>query len=300
MIEPATPESGDVSRFGRFAVIFGYLRLVHPVPITAVMLATLLFGLMFSSRDSAWLTLVSLLLAMLGGQVAIGALNELVDVELDAGAKPWKPIPAGRVTWRGARIMIATGLGIMVLFGIGFGLAAMLLLSTGTGLGLAYNLWFKRTPMSWLPYVLAVPLLPLWVRTALQGFDPSLLLLFPLGVGAVAAIHLAQSLPDAAGDKAAGLQNPVSMLGEARSLALACALAATAPLGAVAVAATVVVPNRPSGEGTLYGAAGLSLGLIGGLAIYYWRRPADAVRFAFPCLAMATLTVAVAWVLGGR
>ena len=39
-----------------------------------------------------------LLLAMLGGQLAIGATNELIDLPLDAIGKPHKPLPRGDVT----------------------------------------------------------------------------------------------------------------------------------------------------------------------------------------------------------
>ena len=74
---------------------------------------------------------------MLGGQLAIGATNELVDLPYDTVGKPWKPLPSGDVSIRGARIMVVVGLIMMVAFGWRFGTFAFALLAAGTGLGIA-------------------------------------------------------------------------------------------------------------------------------------------------------------------
>ncbi len=273
-----------------------YVVLTHPLPIAIVLAATAAFAVLFAGGMPPLHLSVALLLAMLGGQLAIGALNELVDVELDAATKPWKPIPSGAVSRRGAAAVLVGGLGMMVLCGASLGGAALLLLTLGTGLGLAYDLWLKRTPWSWLPYVLALPLLPVWVRTAMLGFEARLLLLYPLGIGAVAAVHLAQALPDCVGDRAAGLRNPVSRLGERRSLAVACGLASSAPLAAIAVCLTV--PNVVVRSVVVLAAAGVALGLIAIVPVLYRRRRSLGVRAAFPSLAVATVVVALGWVVG--
>ncbi|MBA3414926.1 MAG: UbiA family prenyltransferase, partial [Chloroflexia bacterium] len=162
--EPRPRSVGSRATIGR--TLRAYVALTHPLPIAIVLAATAAFAVLFAGGMPPLHLGVPLMLAMLGGQLAIGALNELVDVELDAATKPWKPIPSGAVSRRGAATVLVGGLATMVLFGTSLGGAALLLLALGTGLGLAYDLWLKRTPWSWLPYVLALPLLPVWVRTA--------------------------------------------------------------------------------------------------------------------------------------
>ena len=303
--QPVTPaETGarsdrpSVTGFWSWRKVRAYVSLTHPVPIAIVMIATAAFAAIFAEGLPPFRLAATLLLAMLGGQLAIGALNELVDVELDAASKPWKPIPSGAVSRFGARMIAACGLGMAALFGASLGVAALLLLFVGTGLGLAYDLWLKRTPWSWLPYVLALPLLPIWVRTVVIGFDARLLLLYPLGLGAGAAIHLAQALPDCESDRAAGLRNPVSRLGERRSLMAACALATTAPLAAVSAAAAV--PDEVARNGVVLSSATLAIGLIAAVPLLCRHQRSLGVRAAFPCLALATLIVAFGWVLGTR
>jgi 4-hydroxybenzoate polyprenyltransferase len=296
-VDPADLRTGpraaglDVRR-----VTLAYVQLVHPGPTTIVMAATGAFAVLFGRGLPPLPVVAPLLLAMLGGQLAIGALNELVDAELDALAKPWKPIPSGAVTRRGAWLVVALGLTAMVVFGARLGGLALILLALGTGLGLGYDLWMKRTPYSWLPYVLALPLLPIWVRTAILGFDGRLLLLFPLGAGAVAAVHLAQALPDCESDRRAGLRNPVSRLGEPATLRLACILAASAPLFAIVV--TTALPGALGNRVLVFVAAMVGLGLIGATMALYRRRRSLGLRAAFPCLATATVVVALGWIIG--
>lgn len=288
---PADLGPGDLGRR-----LGAYVALVHPLPILFVLAATAVFAALFAGGLPAPSTLLALLLAMLGGQLAIGAVNELVDVELDAASKPGKPIPAGLVSRRGAVTVVVVGLFLMVVAGVRFGPAAFALLVAGTGLGLAYDLWLKRTPLSWLPYVAALPLLPIWVRTALLGFDGRLLALYPLGVGAVVAIHLAQALPDSASDRAAGLRNPVSRLGEERTLALACLLAATTPLAAL----TLGTRWSPAGERSTFLAiaVGAALLLVAVTAALYVHNRPRGVRAAFPLLTLAAIAAAIGWVVG--
>ena len=138
----------------------GYVLLPHLVPLLVVEAATVAFAVVAWGSLPPRSLLLPLVLAMLGGQLAIGALNELVDLPLDAVAKPQKPLPSGAVSIAGAREMVVVGLVMMTGFGLSFGLPAFALLALGTGLGLAYDLWLKRTSWSWLPYMVALPLLP--------------------------------------------------------------------------------------------------------------------------------------------
>ncbi|MER3421242.1 MAG: ubiquinone biosynthesis protein UbiA, partial [Chloroflexota bacterium] len=75
----------------------------------------------------------------------------------------------------------------------------------GLGAGLAYDLWLKRTPYSALAYAVALPLVPLWVWTALERFTPALLWAWPVGALLGGALHLANAVPDLEADATAGV-----------------------------------------------------------------------------------------------
>jgi 4-hydroxybenzoate polyprenyltransferase len=195
--------------------------LPHAVPIIVVLSATAAFALIASAGWPGGGTMIRLLGAMLGGQLAIGAVNDLVDAEIDALAKPNKPIPAGLVTPRGARIVTLGGIGTMVALGQTFGAGSFLLLVLGTATGIAYSLWFKRTTWSWIPYLIALPLLPIWVWASLGTVDRAFLAIYPIGAPAVLAVQIAQSLPDVEADRATGVWTIAAVLGESRSIVVA-------------------------------------------------------------------------------
>ncbi len=125
----------------------------------------------------------------------------------------------------------------MVAAGLTLGSASFLILLAGTGIGVAYSLWFKRSRFAWIPYLIALPLLPVWVAVTLGRFEPALLLLFPLGALAVLGVQLAQSIPDVEADRAAGIDSLTTRLGERRALALCW----TSVLGSLLLAAIAVV-----------------------------------------------------------
>lgn len=289
---PASPVAAAPPPRRPLRVLRAYLLLPHAVPVLVVLGATLGFALLLTDGSASPADLARLLLAMLGGQVAIGAVNELVDADLDAATKPWKPIPAGEISPRAARVVAAVGLAAMLAFGAGPGPLPLALLALGTGLGLAYDLWFKRTMLSWLPYLLALPLLPLWVRAALVGFDPRLLLLYPLGALAVVGVHLAQALPDTRGDRQAGVRNLASALGERRAIVACWAATLSAPALALAAAPSLADRQTP------LRLAALAVAVLVGLdAALYLARPRAGVLACFPCVAVATAVMGAAWVL---
>ena len=270
----------------------GYLVLPHAVPVLVVLGTTAGFAILAADGLPPAGTLARLLLAMLGGQVAIGAVNEVVDAELDAATKPRKPIPAGEVSIRGALALAAVSLVVMVVFATSFGAASLALCGLGTGAGLAYDLWFKRTLLSWLPYLVALPLLPIWVWTALIGFEARLLLLYPLGALAVVGVHLAQALPDTGGDRAAGVVNLASALGERRAIVACWAATLSAPLLALAVAPAFA--GRPA----VVWLAALGVAALVGLdALLYSARRRLGVMACFPCVAVSTSVMGLGWVL---
>ena len=231
---------------------------------------------------------------MLGGQLAIGAINELVDLPYDTVGKPWKPLPSGDVSIRGARAMVVVGLIMMVAFGSRFGALPFALLAAGTGLGIAYDLWFKRTVWSWLPYLLALPLLPIWVFASLGKPEPRLLLLYPLGALATVGVHLAQALPDVAIDRAAGLPTATSRLGQRLTFVVAWLTTLSAPLLAWLAAWRLGV-ERPYVAIELAAALALVLLVVNVILIAINRRLGIAA--CFPLVALSTLTSGLAWTL---
>ena len=272
----------------------GYLLLPHLAPVIVVEVATAAFAVIAWGGVPPGHLLGRLLFAMLGGQLAIGATNELVDLPLDAVGKPGKPLPSGDVSVGGARGMVLVGLAMMTVFGLPFGPVPFALLALGTGVGVVYDLWFKRTAWSWLPYLLALPLLPIWVFAALGRLEARLLLLYPLGGLATVGVHFAQALPDVVSDREAGLRNATSRLGSELTFAVAWVATLSAPLLAWG-AAGAMAPDRARAPIEL--AAGLTVVfLAANLGLLRVDRRLG-VSACFPLVAASTLANALAWTI---
>jgi 4-hydroxybenzoate polyprenyltransferase len=151
---------------------------------------------------------------MVSLQAAIGALNDLVDAPRDAGLKPGKPIPAGLVSPGAARAAVAggaaLGIGLSLPSGLETTAVALLVLFIG---GL-YDLRFKGTPWSWLPFALGIPLLPVYAWLGAAGRLPAAFaILVPAGAVAGAALAMANALADVERDRAAGAASVAEHLG---------------------------------------------------------------------------------------
>lgn len=269
----------------------GYLLLPHAVPIIVVMTATFAFALVAAGGWPGSGRMICLLGAMLGGQLAIGAANDLVDADLDALGKPAKPIPSGLVSRRGARLVIAGGLLLMAAGSLRFSLGAFALCALGTGAGIAYSLWFKRTIWSWVPYLVALPLLPIWVWTALRDVPPArIFAIYPIGAAAVVAVQIAQSLPDVAADRQARVRT--------LAVALGAGPARSVCWGALLLAAALAALLAPwlTDHPVRVWAAALAAALLVGLNAFIWRRhPARGALACFPCIASAAALLGIGW-----
>jgi 4-hydroxybenzoate polyprenyltransferase len=251
----------------------GYLVLPHAVPIIVVMAATAGFAVVAAGGWPGGWRLFWLLGAMFGAQLVIGVVNELVDADLDAVAKPSKPIPAGLVSRRGARIVAICGLMLMAAFSVRFGLASFALCALGTGAGAAYSLWFKRTVWSWIPYLVALPLLPIWVWTALST-----------------VVQIAQSLPDVDADRGSNVRTLAVALGSARARYVCWGATLLAALLAAGFA-----PGLTDDPWLVWLAAGVACGLVGANA-GIWMRDANAGALAcFPCIAIGVVALGIGW-----
>jgi 4-hydroxybenzoate polyprenyltransferase len=167
--------------------------------------------------------------AMTGIQFGIGALNDVLDLERDRLVQPSKPLPVGLLTRRSAELIAlaaaAIGLGLSALLGT----PELLVAATGLAIGIAYDLWLKRTPLGWLPYAAGLPLLVVFAWLAGSGTVPSSMpTLVVLGFLAGLAIALANGLVDLEADASTRGRGPATWLGRRRALAvLALADAAT-------------------------------------------------------------------------
>ncbi|HEV2107612.1 MAG TPA: UbiA family prenyltransferase [Thermomicrobiales bacterium] len=272
-----------------------WFLLPHAMAVLVVLATT--YGFAGLARGSFTLdfTVLRLLMAMLGGQLAIGAVNEIVDADLDALSKPSKPIPAGIIRPSSAIRLTVISLIAMGGFSASFGFISLALCSIGTGAGLVYDLWLKRTLLSWLPYLVALPLLPIWVWTSLRGFEPRLLMLYPLGAFAVIGVHLSQALPDIAADRDAGVRGVSSLFGERSALLLCWTATLTAPALAAALA------GRLTGEPTLVWIASvIVVAIVAANALLYAWDHRLGVRVCFPMTAISTAIIGLGWVLALR
>lgn len=274
-------------------VVHAYLVLPHAVPIIAVMSATAAFALIARGGWPGTADMAALLLAMLGGQVSIGAVNELVDVELDRASKPSKPIAAGLVTEDGARLMAFCGILVMIAGSLRFSFAAFALCALGTGLGVAYSFWFKRTMWSWVPYVLAVPLIPIWVWSALEEVPLALLAVYPIAIPALVAVQIAQSVPDIEADQSVRVRTLAVALGERRAMVVCWGSVVLS-----VVLATVLAPQ--AAERPVWGwvASGVAITLVGFNAALWRRDPHRGRMSCFPLVAAAVAILGVGWALG--
>lgn len=195
----------------------GLIRLVHPFPILLDGIVTGTAALLAGGDGS---TALRLGVAMLALQASIGALNDLVDVPIDAGRKPAKPIPAGLTTPDVARAVVvgSAALGLALTAPSGPGLVA--LAGLGLAIGYGYDLVAKGTAWSWVPFALGIPLLPVfgWYGVA-AALPPPFAVLVPAAVIAGSALAIANALADAGRDQAAGVASVAIWLGPRRAWA---------------------------------------------------------------------------------
>jgi 4-hydroxybenzoate polyprenyltransferase len=198
-------------------------------------------------------------------QASIGALNDVVDAPRDAGHKPSKPIPAGLIGRRAA-LAVAVGAALLsIALSVPSGPATVALAGAILIVGYAYDLRFKGTAWSWLPFAVAIPLFPTfgWLGAA-GDLAPFFAILVPTAVLAGAALAIANARADLERDVAAGVDSVAVRLGMARSwfvhaglLAAVCALAVgslaawpePAAIPLTVAAAAVVVAGAAWGRG---------------------------------------------------
>jgi 4-hydroxybenzoate polyprenyltransferase len=292
MARPLATHPADISAPpARAEAIVRGFRIIHPFPTALNVAATA--GLVFvaSGGEPGASVLARMLALMLCAQSAIGITNDIFDRDLDAAAKPWKPIPSGLVPERVAVGAAVALLALVVALGATLGAGSLGLAALGTACGLAYDARLKRTLLSALPYMIAIPTLPLWVWLTVGEWQSVLLWVIPLGALIGLALHLANTLPDIDDDAANGVRGLAHALGSERSMFVAWAAFA------LALAITIVLVPVVSYETTTYdvtlafGIACLALSV----GAYVIRRDAFALQLGFGTLSLGAAVLAVGW-----
>ena len=267
------------------------LRLVHPFP--SALNAVLVLGIALLAGGEPAVAL-QLALAMLGIQFCIGAVNDLYDEALDAQSKPFKPIPAGRVTRRTAWLVaVAFGAGGLLLAALARppDPVPLLLLVAMLGCGLAYDAYLKPTAFGWVCFAVAFPLLPLYAWYGATGaLPPRWEILVPVAILAGPALSVANGLVDLDTDAAGGARTLAVQLGRRRALVF-IAIAQTVIHGLAFVTLPAEVPLIVP---MLSGIAG-ALALGGFVALAQSERLMREIGWSVQAASIAVL--ALSWLL---
>jgi 4-hydroxybenzoate polyprenyltransferase len=257
---PAGPSGDRPARLERIrdrldaSPIVSAFRLTHPFPTLLDGFATAAIAVLAGGGIVA---AGRLGLAMVAMQAAIGALNDIVDVDADRGHKPGKPLVRGVVPVGLAHAIVIGG----IFLGVGLslpsgpfpaGLAIAVIVT-----GLAYDLRLKGTAWSWAPFAVGIPLLPVYAWAGTGSPLPEWFgVLVPAGILAGAALAIANGLADVERDTAAGVESVPSRLGRHVAWRIHVVLFAVVLVAALAT----IVP-------TARGNASLIVTFVGGAAI---------------------------------
>ncbi len=175
----------------------------HPGPAVAVTAISAALAVRLGASPAQ---LVTLVVAVAGGQLLTGWTNDLLDADRDhAVGRTDKPVARGAVTRNAVRIAIAISTVFCVAASLLLGLLpGVLHLVLGVGAAFAYNAGVKSTVLSWLPYTVAFGALPAVVSLAIVDALPPTWMIAAgalLGFGA----HLVNVAPDLADDRATGV-----------------------------------------------------------------------------------------------
>jgi poly(3-hydroxybutyrate) depolymerase len=251
----------------------GLLQACHFGPSVLVTTVAFLIAQALWWEGPAYVIAVGVLL----GQLIVGWTNDLHDYEDDLKHnRVAKPLVSGLITPKQLRtaIFVVTPLAVIVnLFGpLGLKGGAVYLL--GIAFGLAYNFYFKYTPLSPLPYVIAFAALPASVVLAVDETPP----LWMMATGSLlgVAAHIANVLKDFDEDGLSGIRSFPRIIGE-RASRLSIA---------VILLATTVLLNSVSSRPAL-----LIVGIIGALLTI--KAPRSILFKAIMIVALANLVLLI-------
>jgi len=213
------------------------IALTHPTAVIIFSFATFILALFTSPGKIDLKVVILLTLAMAAAQASNGIFNEVFDRELDQIYKPWRAIPAGYIRPSVAALLATVLFCLGSLLVLAISPVIALLLIGGIGTGIFYSLKLKRTRLSWLPYLIAYPSLPVWVLAALDKFDPHILWIYLIASPFAISIHLTNQMRDFDEDRSAGIRGLAQHLGKKRAVWTIFLLLALGPLPALTMMA---------------------------------------------------------------
>ena len=274
----------------------GLWALTHPGPSLVTALAYALFALLAARGRPDPIKLTVTVIGMIALQFAISAFNDYRDREADALSHKFKPVALGVLSPRAALAATALFTAVMLACYAPYGRGPLLIASAFLVLGFAYDLGLKSTPLGAVMLGLAFPLLPLLAWDLFATVKPALYWTFLIGLAIGASIHIADALPDAAADQAAGAHGLTQALGR-YALGVEWLLLAGASLLVVILAAMGTTPSRPA---ILFVTTPLSLALLVAAALQYQRRSQPErrrLRVNVMLTVLTALVIAAGWVV---
>jgi 4-hydroxybenzoate polyprenyltransferase len=270
-------------------------RVIHPFPVGLSVAATVALASIAVDGVPAVADLARLTLAMFCVQAAIGASNDYCDRDLDAITKPFKPIVRGLVKANVALLLAALLALVAGALTARFGPLSLAVGACGLLAGLAYNFRLKRSVLSPLPFMVALPALPFWVWISLGRFANELWWLLPFGPLVGLSVHLSNTAPDLEQDRQAGVRGLAHVLGIERTLAIAWGSFAAALILAVALGFHLDY-DWPL---FLLGAGAAAVLLVAAIGAYALRRSQGALQLGFGLIGIATAVLAGTWLAFG-
>lgn len=252
------------------------VRASHPEP-TAMVTALAVALAVGTGRGGVGVFFVGA--AVLAGQLSVGWHNDWLDATRDTAAgRPDKPVAAGAISRRTVARCALTALIAAVPLSFASGWRAALAHLAAVLLAWAYNARLKATVTSFVPYVLAFPLLVAFVT--LGGPHASWPPWWALTAAALlgCSAHLVNVVPDLADDLAAGVRGLPHRLGRSRSVSATMFLL---------LAATVIESFGPGHPGwwTVAAVIGVAVTIAAGIVLA--RRPGSRWLFRAVLVAAA-------------
>ena len=209
----------------RLLKLRAYLKAAHFGPTMLITVISFLLGVQLWWEGPAYVIAFTVFL----GQLIIGWSNDLYDYEDDVKHnRTNKPLVAGTITAEKLRkttfifIPIAVIANLIGPLGIKGGSVYLL----GVGCGIAYNFYFKFSPLSPLPYAIALAALPASVYFAVDRTPP----LWVLAGGSLLGVgfHFLNVLKDIEKDQSSSINGLPQIVGKKVSAIIAIALIAVA------------------------------------------------------------------------
>ena len=219
----------------------------HPLP-TAAMTIAVTAAAALTGRSGVECALVAA--TILSGQLTIGWLNDVLDRHRDKMAgRQDKPVAMGWIDPGTVTFAIACAVLLLVPLSVANGTYAGIAHLVAVASAWSYNLVFKRTLFSWLPFAVSFGLLPAFLSYGglgggMHGSPPTVEMTIGaalLGVG----IHFLNALPDLVEDNQHGIRHlPLRMAlktGASKLLLASIIWTLLAAVGVVAAGLTVGV-----------------------------------------------------------